>query len=128
MPVIKIAFLGIVVVILASITKQYKPEFSLYLVLAASLFMFGLFLNNMSEVLYLYEELGKNLGEYKEYLQILIKVMGIMYICDFAAGICRDAGYQTIAGQIELCAKVSVLLSGLPILVLLLETVRGYLT
>lgn len=126
MPIVKVAFLGIVAVVLASVLKKEKPEFQFYIILGASLFIFSLILSNFASLAGIYREFEAGFGEYKEYLGILLKVMGITYICDFSAGICKDAGHQTIAGQIELCAKVSIFLTGLPILLLLLEYVRGY--
>ena len=35
------------------------------------------------------------------YFSVILKMVGITYIAEFASGICKDAGYQTIAGQIE---------------------------
>ena len=55
-----------------------------------------------------------------------LKVIGITYICEFCANLCRDAGYGSIAGQIELSGKLSVLMLGLPILLTLLETLKSY--
>ena len=42
----------------------------------------------------------------------------------FAAAICKDAGYQTIAGQIEVFARLSILAIGMPILKALLLAIR----
>ena len=50
------------------------------------------------------------------------------YIAEFASGICKDAGYQTIAGQIETFAKLTILALGMPVLTALLETVREFLS
>lgn len=126
MPILKIALFGIVVVILSAVIKQSKPEFHTYLMIAASFVLFSVVLSNINGVLGVYREVEEWLGEYKEYLGILIKVIGITYICDFSAGICKDAGHHTIAGQIEMCAKISVFLTGIPILMMLFDCIRGY--
>lgn len=34
------------------------------------------------------------------YIQVLLKIIGITYISEFAADICRDAGCAAVAGQI----------------------------
>ena len=52
-------------------------------------------------------------------------MVGITYIAEFASGICKDAGYQTIAGQIETFVKLTILALGMPVLTALLETVKG---
>lgn len=126
MPILQIALFGIVVVVFSAVIKQTRPEFYTYLILAASLVLFLVVLSNISGIFGIYTEMEEWLGEYKEYLGILAKVIGITYICDFSAGICKDAGQQTLAGQIEMCAKISVFLTGMPILMMLFDCIRGY--
>ena len=52
----------------------------------------------------------------KGYLGILMKVVGITYLCEFSAGICKDAGFSSVSDQLEILGKLSVLFAGLPIL------------
>lgn len=125
MSIVKIAFLGIVLVVAASILKQYKPEFSLYLMIASVFFIFTLLFADLSGLIGMYQQLELSLGEYKEYMGILMKVIGVTYLCELSGGICKDAGYQTLASQVELCGKVSIFLLGMPVLVMLLEQIRG---
>ena len=61
------------------------------------------------------------------YFGILFKVIGITYLCEFCAGLCRDAGYQAIAAQVELFGKVTVLLAGMPVLLSLIDTITGFM-
>ena len=60
------------------------------------------------------------------YLATLMKVIGITYICEFASGICKDAGYGSVAGQIEILGKLSVIFAGLPILFAVMEQIRNF--
>ena len=60
------------------------------------------------------------------FLVILMKVVGITYICEFCAGICKDAGYGAVGGQIEIFGKVMVLLTGLPILLSVIQTIQNF--
>ena len=53
--------------------------------------------------------------------------MGITYISDFSANLCRDAGYLAIAGQIEFFGKISILTISTPIILALLDTIAGFL-
>ena len=63
-----------------------------------------------------------------EYLATLFKMIGVTYIAEFSAGICRDAGYQTLAGQIEIFGKLTILVMGLPVLLALLQTIQEFLS
>lgn len=125
MSIVKVTFLGIVLVVMASILKQYKPEFSLYLIIASSFFLFSLLFADLKGILGVYQGLEDSIGEYKEYMGILVKVIGITYLCELSGGICKDAGYHTLASQIELCGKVSIFLLGMPIMMLVIEQIRG---
>jgi stage III sporulation protein AD len=62
------------------------------------------------------------------YLTALLKMTGITYIAEFSAGICKDAGYGALAGQIEIFGKLSILALSMPIVLALLETLQGFFT
>lgn len=61
------------------------------------------------------------------YLTSLLKIVGITYIADFSANLCRDAGYSAIAGQIEFFGKISILTISAPVVLALLDTISGFL-
>ena len=49
--------------------------------------------------------------------------MGIAYIAEFGAQVCKDAGEGSIAAKIELAAKILVVVLALPIIVAILESI-----
>ena len=63
----------------------------------------------------------------KAMLKILVKLMGITYVAEFASGICKDAGFSAIGSQIEMFAKFSIMAVSVPVLLTLLETIEGLL-
>mgnify|MGYP005495258361 FL=1 len=72
-------------------------------------------------------QLKDSLPVEQEYLTTLIKMIGITYIGQFSAGICKDAGHQATAAQIELFCRLSVLVQSVPILLALLETIQEFM-
>ena len=60
-------------------------------------------------------------------LGILMKVVGITYLCEFSVGMCKDAGFTAVADQIEILGKLSVLFAGLPILLAVIRQIYGIL-
>ena len=60
-----------------------------------------------------------------KYLGFLFKAVGITYVCEFCASICKDAGYGAVAGQIEIFGKLSILLMGIPVLVAVIENISA---
>lgn len=126
MDVLKVALFGVAATIFILLFRSCKSEWAIFLSLAAGLLIavyFVHFLQELSGVLKTWEQY---VGEVSEYMAVLWKALGITYICEFSGGLCRDSGNTMIAGQIEMCGKVAVLLLGMPILWALLQTVTGY--
>lgn len=61
------------------------------------------------------------------YLKMLMKMIGITYVAQFASEICKDAGYGAVGTQIEMFGKVSILFVSMPIMMALLETIGEFL-
>ena len=72
-------------------------------------------------------EINSVAGPGNDYWKTLWKILGITYAAEFSSAICKDAGYQTIALQIEVFAKITILVLSLPVLSALLQTIRGFL-
>ncbi len=124
---IKIAFLGVAGVLLAIQFKAQKPEYGIYIGLAAGILIFSYTVRQVAAVMAQLGQLKAYLGGAETYLAVLLKVIGITYICEFSADICKDAGYGTVAGQIEVLGKLSVMFAGLPVLFAVIGQIQGFL-
>lgn len=122
--IIKIGMLGIVGILLAIQFKTQKPEYSLYIGFALSILVFGYVVQQIAAVVSQLDFFRQYLGESQSYLSILLKVIGITYICEFSAGICKDAGFSSVSDQIEILGKLSVMFAGLPILFAVIEQIQ----
>ncbi len=125
--VLKVAFLGIAGVLIAIQFKNIKSEYAIYIGLAVSIIIFSYSVRQVEAVTAQLAGIKAYLNGAEEYLAILLKVIGITYICEFSAGICKDAGYQSVAGQIEVLGKLSVMFAGLPILFAVIEQIQSFL-
>ena len=94
--------------------------------MAAGIFLFFCIAEKLELFLRAVEEIRSFLTIDTEYLAIMMKMIGITYIAQFSSGICKDAGYQTIAAQIEIFSKLSILAVGMPVLLALLETIQEF--
>lgn len=124
---LKIAMLGIAGVLMALQLKSLKSEYAVYLCLGVSLLIFFSVTEKLSMIVEGLEMIRNYLPLNAGYLQTLLKIVGITYIAEFASDLCRDAGYQTIAGQIQMFGKLTVLTVSIPILTALLDTIQTFL-
>lgn len=127
MEIARVALIGIIGVLLAIQFKSQKPEYSLYIGFVVSLILFAHAVRLLQAVLNRMESLQLVLKDSSTYLGTLLKVVGITYLCEFSSGICKDAGYSAISGQIEMFGKLSVLFAGLPILFAVIEYIQSFL-
>ena len=127
MEIEKVALIGIIGVLLAIQFKSQKTEYSLYIGFAVSLIIFAYAVQMLQVVLQQMESLQLFLGGSGTYLGTLLKVVGITYLCEFSAGVCKDAGYSAIAGQIEVFGKLTVMFAGMPILFAVMEYIQGFM-
>ncbi len=123
----KIALLGIVTIFCAMLFKNGKSEYALCISICGSLLIFSFGITKLSGVVRLIEQLQRYMGEGATYLPLLLKLVGITYLAEFAAGLCKDAGCGAVGGQIELAGKLSIMAISLPVLSALLETIEGFL-
>ncbi len=127
MNVIQIGILGITGTLLAVFLKQEKAEFSIYVGIGISLIIFFGIMGNLREIISTIRRFTQMAKIDNTYILVLLKMIGITYVSEFATGICKDAGYQTIAGQIEIFAKLTIFMLSLPILTALLRVIQGFM-
>ena len=124
---ISVAILGITAMLLAVQLKSMKSEMGIYAALAATIIIFSYGVDKLSVVLEMVDKLTGYLNIPSAYIGILLKMVGITYICEFASALCRDGGYQSIAAQLETFGKLSIMAVSTPVILSLFETIESLL-
>lgn len=127
MTIVQVAVMGIVAVALAVQVKPLKSEYSVYLILTAGLVIAFLGMSRLEIILDTAKKIGSYIQVKNIYLGTLLKMVGITYIAEFAAGICKDAGFSALGTQIEMFGKLSILAVSAPVLLALLETLKVFI-
>lgn len=125
MDMVRIGMVGIVGILLAVPLKSYKAEYGIYMGIAVCLVVLGYAVQYFKGILDVMGQLHDYLENNYSYITLLLKAVGATYACEFCAGICKDAGYGGIAGQVEMAGKLYILLSGMPVLLALLESIQS---
>ena len=125
--IIKVGILGILAVFMAVLFKNVKPEYSTYIGMVTALLIAMVAFHTLHSVLKEIENLQQYLSQGGGFLRVLLKMVGITYICEFVSSICKDAGYQSIAGQIDVFGKLCVIITGFPIIHTVFEMLERFL-
>ncbi len=123
----QVAVLGVVAVLIAQVIPKGKEVYAWVVVLVASLMILGMGVSRLQDMTELLQKLRDNLGSSGVYIRILLKMLGITYVAELSSDLCRDAGRQAVAGQIEFYAKILLFGMSLPVLQGLLGAIEEML-
>lgn len=128
MNIIQIVIFGLVTTIIIVTVKQQRPDIALLISLAGGTVILIFVVSSLSVVIETISNLFNKSNMDSVYITTILKVIGIAYLADFGAQLCKDAGESAIAAKIELVGKILILLLAIPILTALMELILKILT
>ena len=126
MTMMQVGILGVVGAIFALQLKPLKSDLSILICIAVSLCILFAMMGQLEELVGKIREMMSFVELEYSYLGMILKMLGITYISEFSSAICKDAGYQTLANQIEIFGKLTILVMSLPIILSLMEIILGF--
>ena len=117
---LQVGVIGVLGVLFAVQFKSGKSEYAVYISVAVSLLLFGCMLERLRDAVDSLGRIGNYIKVDQRFFGTMIKMIGITYLAEFSS-------YQSIASQIEIFSKLTILAMGLPILQTLLEVMTGFL-
>ena len=125
--IIQIGLIGVAAAILATFIRKERSEIALIIGICTGVILFFCVISQMSLVIDFVSGLLEMVVIEETYYVQLLKMLGVAYVAEFASSICKDAGQQSIAGMIELFAKISIVALSVPGLVFLVETLEIFI-
>lgn len=123
MEIVAIVGLAISATILLIVLRQSRPEIALVLSILVGVMIFFSALPKIGLVISTMNSIAAKTEVGSLHLGILLKIVGVAYISEFGAQICRDANETAIAGKVELAGKVIIMVLAIPIVLVILDTV-----
>ncbi len=120
---VKIVILAVVGVFFIILLKEQKSGLAFLLSLAVCMILifnimeYGMILIDGLKV---FEAYFDSAGYY---IRLILKMVGITYLCELGTQVCKDASQGAIATQVEMFGKVMVLVTGLPIILTIIEQI-----
>lgn len=125
--VIKIAVVAVVVAVLSLLVKQFLPEYAVLVQLAGICVILVYVVTQLPQLTRDAGSLLSFAGIGDEWLQLLLKALGIAVVTQLASDICNDNGSAALTGVVELGGKVLILLLAVPLLRAVAELAVGLL-
>lgn len=99
-----------------ALRSAHRPS-GVAVALAAGMILFGVAISRMQEAAEAVAALSRKAGVGQESARLLIKLVGMAYVAEFAVQSCRDAGEEGLAMKAALCGKMLLLAQTLPLVV-----------
>ncbi len=109
MLLIKIIFIAVIAILLSMLISKVNEEYKLYFILifgiVAVLLIFSELKGHISNMFNVFKNYNIKIDNFS----LLLKIVGIAYICDFVSLICKDLDYESIGKKIEMSGKLIIL-------------------
>ena len=122
---IKLIGMVLVCVGLISVLKQYNPVYAILAALACCTILFVSAMGRFVPLVEYVTQLAQRISTADVFP--VLKAVGIVLLAQIARDVCKDAGQNALAGQVELAARVLVMVAALPLFQQLLELISGLL-
>ncbi len=124
MEILRIAGIGLTGGFISILIRRLKPEFSMMIPIVASFTVLLSVLPYLTGIVGELMSLAESANINRQYMCIIIKIIGISYLVSISAELCKDSGENAIASKIELGGKLIILAVSLPVINRLLGLIR----
>jgi len=125
--IVQIVAFALIATILVVILREHRPVLAMQLSIVVGVVIFLRLFSYLSLVLQMLMDMTLQANISLVYLNTLIKIIGIAYITEFGAQICRDAGEGSTAGKVEFAGKLFILVMALPMLRAVLDMILKFI-
>lgn len=123
MDVFRLVSIGIIGAIACLLLKKTDGHYAALAAVATGIVILIICINSLASVLVSLQEIVDRTGIDNELFAILLKIVGVGYLTEYACGLCEDLDCGGISKKIALGGKIAIFLMALPIVNALLDTV-----
>lgn len=127
MDIFRITAFAVCGAVLSLVLKEYKPWAAICLGIICALLLFFEVLQQINYIFVSVRSIASGLRVNIEYIDAVIKIIGVSCISRFGTEICRDAGQNAIAANLELAGKIIIVILSLPLLISVINLILGVL-
>ena len=127
MELIRIIGVGLVTAIAAILLRSTKPELSFAVTVAGCVIILIFSLDILWSTFGIFEQIGEQTGIDNSLIRIILKIIAIGYLVEFAAGVVEDFGSKSVVDKLVFAGKVIIFTVSVPIVQTLVSLVGSFL-
>ena len=115
--------IAMVSTILCIVIKKDRQEMANFVALTAGIIILLSVVMKLSFIVDGIQSLADKVNIPSMYISLIIKLIGICYIIEFAISLCNDCGEKSIASKLEFGGKIIIMTMSFPILLSIVDTI-----
>lgn len=119
----KLVGLAIMSTILCMIIKKDRPEMAMFIGILTGIMILLSVTYKLNFIIESISDLANKANIPTMYISLIIKLIGIAYLIEFAIQICKDCGEGSIASKLEFGGKIIVMTMSFPILISIIDMI-----
>ncbi len=123
MEVMQLIGIAIISTVLCLIIKKDRPEIAMFIAILTGVTILLSVMFKLNFIINGIQDLATKANIPNLYISLIIKLIGIAYLMEFAIQLCKDAGEGNIASKLEFGGKIIVMTMSFPILLSIVEMV-----
>lgn len=123
MNLIAVSFAAVIVVLIAIKIKDMDSGYGVILSMAGCVMVMYFVVIRFRQIADYIDRITAYISVNITYIDVILKMIGLAYVCQFSSDLCRDAGYNAIASQVEMAGKISLILLSMPVLMSVIDLV-----
>ena len=127
MELVRIIGVGLVTAIAALLLKGTKPELAFAVTIAGAVIVLIFSLDLLAATFGIFAEIGEKTGIDSALIRIIIKIVAIGYLVEFAAGVVEDFGSKSIADKLIFAWKVVIFSVSVPVIRTMVSLIGSFL-
>ena len=127
MELVRILGVGLVTAVAAILLRGTTPELSFAVTIAGSVVILLFSIDLLSQTFDIFRQIGEKTGIDSSLIKLMVKVIAIGYLVEFAAGVVEDFGAKSVADKLIFAGKVIIFSVSLPVLQTLLSLISSFL-
>lgn len=115
--------LALMSTILCMIIKKDRPEMAMFIAILTGVMILLSVTYKLNFIIESINDLASKANIPTVYISLIIKLIGIAYLMEFAIQICKDCGEGNIASKLEFGGKIIVMTMSFPILISIIDMI-----
>ena len=127
MELVRILGVGLVTAVAAILLRGTKPELAFAVTIAGGVIILVFSVDLLSQTVDIFRQIGEQTGIDGALIKLIVKIIAIGYLVEFAAGVVEDFGSKSVADKLVFAGKVIIFSVSLPVLQTLISLVGSML-